>query len=87
MCVRYADYLNDVDMLKSFMNVTIDGIKQVVKVGIMFGCTALFDLRYLGNAHTTTCYCSYNRTIIISDSLFKDCSSMPGKPSVMVLLC
>ncbi|NWX02438.1 MYO5C protein, partial [Caloenas nicobarica] len=31
MCVRYADYLNDVDMLKSFMNVTIDGIKQVVK--------------------------------------------------------
>ncbi|PKU48096.1 unconventional myosin-vc [Limosa lapponica baueri] len=31
MCVRYADYLNDADMLKSFMNVTIDGIKQVVK--------------------------------------------------------
>uniref|UniRef100_A0A8C3Y8F3 Myosin VC n=25 Tax=Passeriformes TaxID=9126 RepID=A0A8C3Y8F3_CATUS len=31
MCVRYADYLNDPDMLKSFMNVTIDGIKQVVK--------------------------------------------------------
>ncbi|NXL27545.1 MYO5C protein, partial [Glaucidium brasilianum] len=31
MCVRYADYLNDTDMLKSFMNVTIDGIKQVVK--------------------------------------------------------
>ncbi|XP_074773461.1 unconventional myosin-Vc isoform X3 [Athene noctua] len=25
------DYLNDADMLKSFMNVTIDGIKQVVK--------------------------------------------------------
>ncbi|KFW94423.1 Unconventional myosin-Vc, partial [Phalacrocorax carbo] len=31
MCVRYADYLNDADMLKSFMNVTIDGIKKVVK--------------------------------------------------------
>lgn len=43
MCVRYADYLNNIDMLKSFMNVTIDGIKQVVKVGIMFGYTVLFD--------------------------------------------
>ncbi|NXN89993.1 MYO5C protein, partial [Bombycilla garrulus] len=31
MCVRYADYLNDGDTLKSFMNVTIDGIKRVVK--------------------------------------------------------
>ncbi|KAM6246107.1 unconventional myosin-Vc isoform 1-T1 [Spheniscus humboldti] len=31
MCVRYADYLNDADMLKSFMSVTIDGIKQVAK--------------------------------------------------------
>ncbi|XP_065589931.1 unconventional myosin-Vc [Cyrtonyx montezumae] len=31
MCVRYADYLNDADMLKSFINATIDGIKQVVK--------------------------------------------------------
>uniref|UniRef100_A0A8C9EVC8 Myosin VC n=1 Tax=Pavo cristatus TaxID=9049 RepID=A0A8C9EVC8_PAVCR len=31
MCVRYADYLNDADMLKSFIHVTIDGIKQVVK--------------------------------------------------------
>ncbi|NWT18664.1 MYO5C protein, partial [Vireo altiloquus] len=31
MCVRYADYLNDADMMKSFMNITIDGIKQVVK--------------------------------------------------------
>ncbi|NXY81164.1 MYO5C protein, partial [Alcedo cyanopectus] len=31
MCVRYADYLNNADMLKSFMNVAIDGIKQVVK--------------------------------------------------------
>uniref|UniRef100_A0A8D2PHV5 Myosin VC n=1 Tax=Zosterops lateralis melanops TaxID=1220523 RepID=A0A8D2PHV5_ZOSLA len=31
MCVRYADYLNDADMLKSFMSATIDGIKQVVK--------------------------------------------------------
>lgn len=43
MCVRYADYLNDADMLKSFMNATIDGIKQVVKVGIMFGCTVFCD--------------------------------------------
>ncbi|KYO21219.1 guanine nucleotide binding protein (G protein), beta 5a isoform B [Alligator mississippiensis] len=31
MCVRYADYLNDADMLKSFMNITINGIKQVIK--------------------------------------------------------
>ncbi|NWU78134.1 MYO5C protein, partial [Onychorhynchus coronatus] len=31
MCVRYADYLNDAGMLKSFMTITIDGIKQVVK--------------------------------------------------------
>lgn len=31
MCVRYADSLSDVSMLKSFMNVTINGIKQVVK--------------------------------------------------------
>lgn len=44
MCVRYADYLNDPDMLKSFMNVTIDGIKQVVKVGAMFDCTLLYFL-------------------------------------------
>ncbi|DAA25282.1 TPA: myosin VC [Bos taurus] len=31
MCVRYADSLNDADMLKSLMNSTINGIKQVVK--------------------------------------------------------
>uniref|UniRef100_A0A7M4FZS3 Myosin VC n=1 Tax=Crocodylus porosus TaxID=8502 RepID=A0A7M4FZS3_CROPO len=31
MCVRYADYLNDADMLKSFMNIIINGIKQVIK--------------------------------------------------------
>ncbi|XP_027696656.1 unconventional myosin-Vc isoform X1 [Vombatus ursinus] len=31
MCVRYADSLNDVSMLKSFMNITINGIKQVIK--------------------------------------------------------
>ncbi|KAJ6664118.1 hypothetical protein lerEdw1_008333 [Lerista edwardsae] len=31
MCVRYADYLNDDDMLKSFMNMAINGIKQVIK--------------------------------------------------------
>lgn len=64
MCVRYADYLNDADMLKSFMNATIDGIKQVVKVGIMFGCTVFCDFwcevykmhaQYLGNADTFIC--------------------------------
>lgn len=32
MCVRYADSLNDANMLKSLMNSTINGIKQVVKV-------------------------------------------------------
>ncbi|XP_075753372.1 unconventional myosin-Vc isoform X2 [Pelodiscus sinensis] len=31
MCVRYADYLNDGGMLKSFMSITINGIKQVIK--------------------------------------------------------
>ncbi|XP_032337065.1 unconventional myosin-Vc isoform X3 [Camelus ferus] len=31
MCVRYADSLNDASMLKSLMNSTINGIKQVVK--------------------------------------------------------
>uniref|UniRef100_A0A803SNX5 Myosin VC n=1 Tax=Anolis carolinensis TaxID=28377 RepID=A0A803SNX5_ANOCA len=31
MCVRYADYLNDDGMLKSFMNMTVNGIKQVIK--------------------------------------------------------
>ncbi|KAM9635414.1 unconventional myosin-Vc isoform 3-T3 [Trichechus inunguis] len=30
MCVRYADSLNDADMLKSLMNSSINGIKQVV---------------------------------------------------------
>lgn len=37
MCVRYADSLNDANMLKSLMNSTINGIKQVVKVGTTFG--------------------------------------------------
>lgn len=36
MCVRYADSRNDADMLKSLMNSTISGIKQVVKVGTTF---------------------------------------------------
>uniref|UniRef100_A0A670ZAY8 Myosin VC n=1 Tax=Pseudonaja textilis TaxID=8673 RepID=A0A670ZAY8_PSETE len=31
MCIRYADYLNDDSMLKSFMNMAINGIKQVIK--------------------------------------------------------
>ncbi|XP_047718100.1 unconventional myosin-Vc isoform X2 [Prionailurus viverrinus] len=31
MCVRYADSLNNANMLKSLMNSTISGIKQVVK--------------------------------------------------------
>lgn len=34
MCVRYADSLNDAGMLKSLMNSAINGIKQVVKVGM-----------------------------------------------------
>lgn len=37
MCVRYADSLNDADMLKSLMNSAINGIKHVVKVGAAFG--------------------------------------------------
>lgn len=53
MCVRYADYLNDADMLKSFMNATIDGIKQVVKVGAMFDCTGLYLLIF--NTKFTRC--------------------------------
>ncbi|XP_061450931.1 unconventional myosin-Vc isoform X2 [Rhineura floridana] len=31
MCVRYTDYLNDDEMLKSFMNMAINSIKQVIK--------------------------------------------------------
>ncbi|KAJ1180712.1 hypothetical protein NDU88_005929 [Pleurodeles waltl] len=31
MCVRYADRLNEADRLKSLMNTTINGIKQVIK--------------------------------------------------------
>uniref|UniRef100_A0ABM5EXW0 Unconventional myosin-Vc isoform X1 n=1 Tax=Pogona vitticeps TaxID=103695 RepID=A0ABM5EXW0_9SAUR len=31
MCIRYADYLNDDGMLKSFMNMSISAIKQVIK--------------------------------------------------------
>ncbi|XP_074862567.1 unconventional myosin-Vc isoform X2 [Carettochelys insculpta] len=31
MCVRYADYLNDGDMVKSFMSITTNGVKQVIK--------------------------------------------------------
>lgn len=55
MCVRYADYLNDADMLKSFMSVTIDGIKQVVKVGAVFDCTVLCFLIF--NTRLTRCVC------------------------------
>ena len=36
MCVRYADSLNDANMLKSLMNSTFSGIKHVVKVGTAF---------------------------------------------------
>ncbi|XP_040130671.1 unconventional myosin-Vc isoform X6 [Ictidomys tridecemlineatus] len=39
MCVRYADSLNDANMLKSLMNSTINGIKQVVK------CLACWSMR------------------------------------------
>lgn len=45
MCVRYADSLNDASMVKSLMNSTINGIKQVVKVG------PDFDIG--------PCYCGY----------------------------
>ncbi|XP_078540967.1 unconventional myosin-Vc [Lissotriton helveticus] len=31
MCVRYADLLNEADRLKSLMNTTINGIKEVIK--------------------------------------------------------
>uniref|UniRef100_A0A8C4LU83 Unconventional myosin-Va n=1 Tax=Equus asinus TaxID=9793 RepID=A0A8C4LU83_EQUAS len=31
MCLRYADSLNDANMVKSLMNSTINGIKQVIK--------------------------------------------------------
>lgn len=36
MCLRYADSLNDANMVKSLMNSTINGIKQVIKVGTSF---------------------------------------------------
>uniref|UniRef100_A0A8D2PJ69 Myosin VC n=1 Tax=Zosterops lateralis melanops TaxID=1220523 RepID=A0A8D2PJ69_ZOSLA len=55
MCVRYADYLNDADMLKSFMSATIDGIKQVVKVGAVLDCTVLYLLIF--NTRFTRCIC------------------------------
>ncbi|XP_077328704.1 unconventional myosin-Vc isoform X1 [Lithobates pipiens] len=31
MCVRFTDYINDADRIKSLMNVSINGIKQVIK--------------------------------------------------------
>ncbi|XP_053318896.1 unconventional myosin-Vc [Spea bombifrons] len=31
MCVRYTDYINEADRIKSLMNATINGIKQVIK--------------------------------------------------------
>ncbi|XP_072004307.1 unconventional myosin-Vc isoform X1 [Engystomops pustulosus] len=31
MCVRYTDYINDADRIKSLMNASINGIKQVIK--------------------------------------------------------
>ncbi|XP_069838875.1 unconventional myosin-Vc isoform X2 [Dendropsophus ebraccatus] len=31
MCVRYADYINDAERIKSLMNASINGIKQVIK--------------------------------------------------------
>lgn len=48
MCVRYADSLNDADMLKSLMNSTISGIKQVVKVGTTFLTLDLSIMAILG---------------------------------------
>uniref|UniRef100_A0A8C6RYR2 Myosin VC n=1 Tax=Nannospalax galili TaxID=1026970 RepID=A0A8C6RYR2_NANGA len=49
MCVRYADSLNDADMLKSLMNSTINGIKQVVK-------EHLEDLEMLSFWLSNTCH-------------------------------
>ncbi|CAH2273930.1 unconventional myosin-Vc [Pelobates cultripes] len=31
MCVRYTDYINDADRIKSLMNASINGIKEVIK--------------------------------------------------------
>ncbi|XP_018431466.1 PREDICTED: unconventional myosin-Vc [Nanorana parkeri] len=31
MCVRFTDYINDADRIKSLMNASINGIKQVIK--------------------------------------------------------
>ncbi|XP_077119880.1 unconventional myosin-Vc [Ranitomeya variabilis] len=31
MCVRYTDYINDAERIKSLMNASINGIKQVIK--------------------------------------------------------
>ncbi|KAM4676381.1 unconventional myosin-Vc [Discoglossus pictus] len=31
MCVRYTDYINEADRIKSLMNASINGIKQVIK--------------------------------------------------------
>lgn len=57
MCVRYADSLNDANMLKSLMNSTINGIKQVVKVGTTFD-VALGIMATLGTpVGMTSCLC------------------------------
>lgn len=57
MCVRYADSLNDANMLKSLMNCAINGIKQVVKVGTTFD-VALGIMATLGLlAEMPTCPC------------------------------
>ncbi|XP_041535670.1 unconventional myosin-Vc isoform X6 [Microtus oregoni] len=49
MCVRYADSLNDADMLKSLMNNAINGIKHVVK-------EHLEDLEMLSFWLSNTCH-------------------------------
>ncbi|KAK7832671.1 hypothetical protein U0070_026867 [Myodes glareolus] len=49
MCVRYADSLNDADMLKSLMNSAINGIKHVVK-------EHLEDLEMLSFWLSNTCH-------------------------------
>lgn len=98
MCVRYADYLNDADMLKSFMSATIDGIKQVVKVGAVLDCTVLYLLIF--NTRFTRCICGTwgmpklpfadvpkKGMIIISDTPFEVCSRIPAKFPGEVLLC
>ncbi|OWK62201.1 Unconventional myosin-Vc [Lonchura striata] len=75
MCVRYADYLNDADMLKSFMNVTIDGIKQVVKEFMKYNtprqnknCLKHFDLSEYRQILSDLAIQIYHQFIIVMEN-------------------